>query len=445
MTSHNSCLIDDLDWAELDTGAMLTELEPEHLDQALTISQDVKRTSRQWSCYIQALALFGFQDWLQRREPELVVGSKACSTRQPAYANVIDAVCNLQVGEFRVCLLPILGLKEEAVSLPRAVVELSDFGAHFYVAISVDEDAEATAVRGFLRSDQILEVPLKLAADTWSYQLSITQFNQNADELLLNLRCLDQEAILLPQQSQVQTFDRQAFAVSSLSKLQQENLQNVLTWEEGAAFLLHPELLEWLYQQQIRPSSASDFALKMQEQLTLATQQAINAARWLQGELDAVAQQLGLWLSPPQAAAIRWATYEDNRDHTIDYFRRQGYPIPDGLTPVHYSLDGPDQPWCLCLLAWPHAAQDEASARQSSWSLLLLLTTRNGDRLPAGTCLRVSNQVDVQSSVCLEFESAVLSTTVEGFYDERFLATVLSATAEPLLLLPCRFARNAAQ
>ncbi|MEM9806312.1 MAG: DUF1822 family protein [Cyanobacteria bacterium P01_D01_bin.56] len=445
MTNQSSHLIQDLVLAELETKVVFIELEPEHLDQALMISQRIQRTSRQWPGYVQALALCGFQDWLQQREPELDVKPKACTTYQPAYANVIDAVGNLQVGEFKVCLLPVIGFDEKTATLPRPVVELPDFIAHFYVVIDVDEDAEAVAIRGFLRGDQLLAKTQTLVADTWNYQLPIAQLTSNTDELLLNLRCLDRDAITLPLVAHRQVPEPLTFASSSLVQLQQGNLQDVLTWEEGVAFLQHPEMVEWLYQHQIASSNAPDFALYIQEQLALVTQQAANAATWLSGELDSVAQQLGLWLSPPQAAAIRWATYEENRDNTIDYLKRRGHKIPDDLTPVHYRVNWSDQQWHLCILAWHQAQNDESSADLSSWSLLLLLTTRNGDRLPAGTCLRVSNQVGVQRQEYLKFEGAVLFTTVNGSYGERFIITVLSPKAAPLVLLPCTFTMDTTQ
>lgn len=415
------------------------DLTPEHLDEALAISLQVPRPVRHWPCYLQALALLGFQDWLWQRDADIAVNPQGCSLLNPAQANVLEAICNLQVGELTVCLLPMIGLLEKTVMLPRAVVELPPFMAQIYVGIGVDEDAETVAIRGFLRFDQLQSLPLVASADPWSYPLPLAQMNPDGNDLLLHLRCLAAAAIPLPGRVNGAIAPPPPAAGSAalpqlLPQLRTQNLQDVLSWDTGRRWLAQPDTLAALYQWQTAAAPSAEAALRLQEQLTLLTQTAINTATWLRGELDAVAQQLGLWQPQPLAAALRWSSLEERFQRAIDYAIRDDLEdLPPAIAPTFYEIPDTDPRICVCSVAWP------APAAATDWCLLWLIGTESGEPLPAGTELRVSTLAGLQDQQSLAFDSAFLYTTVAGMQEDACVLTLQLPAAAPRTLPPYTF------
>jgi hypothetical protein len=107
----------------------------------------------------------------------------------------------LQVGKFKLCLLTNNSLSDDEIVVPRAVVDLPEYIAHFYVLIEVLEEQETAIVSGFLSYQQLMEkqTAANLQPETdWTYQIPVSWFAQAPDYLLLNLRCLEPNAITLP-------------------------------------------------------------------------------------------------------------------------------------------------------------------------------------------------------------------------------------------------------
>ncbi|HBB32044.1 MAG TPA: hypothetical protein DDZ80_23775 [Cyanobacteria bacterium UBA8803] len=213
-----------------------------------------------WQAYLNALALLGFEKWLEEWAPDLPHFLDDGSVFHPAYANVLGAVCNLRVGEFKVCLIPMGSLTDKTINLPRAAIELSEFMAHFYVIVEVIEELKQVNVGGFGRYDQLkfLLASTQLSPDLdWNYRLPQAWLDNSPDRLLLYLRCLGKNAIALPADS---TQRPTRLAVAQLEALlpqlrsQDWELWEVLSWEQATAILTNPELLNWLLE---LPSSYS--------------------------------------------------------------------------------------------------------------------------------------------------------------------------------------------
>ena len=49
------------------------ELSPEQIDRAVELSDRIPNSERQWQTYLNALALFGFETWLQSRDRSLII------------------------------------------------------------------------------------------------------------------------------------------------------------------------------------------------------------------------------------------------------------------------------------------------------------------------------------------------------------------------------------
>ncbi|GAX37348.1 DUF1822 family protein [Nodularia sp. NIES-3585] len=197
LSSNTSQL--QLDYELLSPAAV--HLSSEQVIQAVELSNQIFNVSRKWQTYINGLALFAFEEWLKERADTINVQREKCTVLQPALANAIPVVANLQVGEFKVCLIPTGSLYDSEVALPQLVLDLPEYAAHFYVLVEVLEEQASAIISGFISYQQIREnrVRANLQAEAdWTYQLPLNWFDYDANNLLLNLRCLEPEAISLP-------------------------------------------------------------------------------------------------------------------------------------------------------------------------------------------------------------------------------------------------------
>ncbi|NET81961.1 MAG: DUF1822 family protein, partial [Moorea sp. SIO1F2] len=127
-------------------------LELEQQQQALDIANQMAEKPGTLAIYLQELALLVFEDWLEKREPSLRLERAANglgeSGLSQAISQAINAVCNLQVGEFKICLIPTFGFSDPFVNLPQAIVTIPQFTAHFYVVIAIDDDLGIAGIKG---------------------------------------------------------------------------------------------------------------------------------------------------------------------------------------------------------------------------------------------------------------------------------------------------------
>lgn len=126
-------------------------LEPEQFEQA-RFSQSVNPSlneAAQWQLYLNAIALLGFEQWLQQRASEHVIDRRQC-------ANEIGAVYNLKIDKFKLNLIVKEHILDEVAEIPKEALENSALAAHFYVLLEVSEEQQQVMIRGFLRSDRLV-------------------------------------------------------------------------------------------------------------------------------------------------------------------------------------------------------------------------------------------------------------------------------------------------
>ena len=172
-------------------------LEPEDFEEAAQISNPVMGEAQQWQSYLNGLALIGFERWVNQRDANLSVNRENCSLFKGD--NGIDAVCNLTVGEFQICLIVTEELTNN-VSVPNRAVD-SEFAGHFYVVMEVLEEQEQVVLSGFLRYDKLIDyqdsVKLQVSGDGY-YQIPLSLFESEMNHLLFYSRYLEPSAIPLP-------------------------------------------------------------------------------------------------------------------------------------------------------------------------------------------------------------------------------------------------------
>ena len=428
-------------------------LEPEQIERAVELSNQIVDRERQWRTYLNALALFSFESWLQSRAPELVINSDNCSVLQPSYANVIDGVLNLEVGQFKLCLLASGTMRDEVVTVPRAVVDLPEYAAHFYVLVNVREEQEEAIVESFIPYDELKERQqsgnLQAEAD-WTYELPLTWFEPEPDNLLLYLRCLEPTATVLPA---IPT-DR----LTALGNIQTEleplipqlqssktPLWQILSWDRAIPLLTSPELLDWLYRLQTGVPSATQNLAALTRQLAQTgqrlTQEAMNVGLWLQNELDELSQSLSWKLLPAPAfamASLRSLSVTNRESPTeeleaiIAQLRNSGMDIPIEARGAYRDFSVSENYLRLYAVTWAIYEQET----QPEWTLLVVLGAQPNYELPQGLKLQLKEQNTILDEQVVEqdTENSYLYTRVIGIWDEQFSVTIILANGETLVL-----------
>jgi hypothetical protein len=173
-----------------------TFLEPYQIAQAqafgrLTSPDGLQNELYQWQSYIQALALFGFSQWLGDR----LIGTGLWF--DPHQASLWQSHVMVQVGEFKLCLIAAEHVLDEMVHVPgMAIAALT--AAHFYIFIEVIEEQAEVLLRGLLRYDQ-LKAAIEQRPVAESYHLPLAQVDPEPDHLLHYCRLMEPDAIALPE------------------------------------------------------------------------------------------------------------------------------------------------------------------------------------------------------------------------------------------------------
>ncbi|NJK52186.1 MAG: DUF1822 family protein [Leptolyngbyaceae cyanobacterium SU_3_3] len=338
---------DLLDWRSLNTTP--TQLAPEHIQQAVSLSRSIYLSDQRWQVYLSALGVLGFEQWLGERDPDLMVqqnsqSQSGASIWQPSLANLLSVGCNIQVGAFKVCLITVGSLLDDQVNVPIAALNLPDFAAHFYVLMQVLEEEEQVAVTGFFTYEHYRQHQTSLHIDRdWTYALPFDWFNLDPQALLLNLRCLQPDSIRLAAMDVTQPSVALRQKLASLrSQFYQQPAWEILTVEEGMTLLSNPDLVNSLY---VSPPP-----------------QAINVGLWLRNQIDSVAQELGWQLMPsPAMRSLR-----EDFDTIRLSLEQQGVQIPPSARGAYRVLRSQQTSLRLYALTW-------LLSESSEWMLLIAL------------------------------------------------------------------------
>lgn len=233
------------------------QLSPETIARAAKLSQSVPAFEQQWPVYLRGLALFGFEEWLGNRAPDLRFWGDRCSLFHPGYASFIDAACHLKVGDFSLCAIATSN-SDLPIAVPRGAIELPEFAAQFYVLMEVWEEEDWVRVKGGTTRDRLLNSLDTLAVEAnrdWTYPLPASSFDWEPDNLLLQLRCLDADAIPKPAIQPARSISTELHAKLATVKpqLQGGNRQpwQVFSWDEAAILLENRDAIEKLYRPEV--------------------------------------------------------------------------------------------------------------------------------------------------------------------------------------------------
>jgi Protein of unknown function (DUF1822) len=224
-------------------------LETHHFEQARELSHAFSSEAEQWQTYVNALAFLGFTQWLNEKMSEPASRSEL-SSLAPSAANFMEGVCQLRMGEFKLCLIAAEHVLDEVIQLPQRAISNPDLAAHFYIAIEVCQEEEQIILRGVLRYDQLTQYLSQTDGPLTTegcHPIPLSYFDPEPNHLLSYCRYLDAIAILLPAPA-IKTV-----AAPSISTELRESLQKTKTFlsqwfqdsvKEGwlaIETLIHPE------------------------------------------------------------------------------------------------------------------------------------------------------------------------------------------------------------
>ncbi|MEA5572563.1 DUF1822 family protein [Calothrix sp. UHCC 0171] len=385
------------------------ELQPADLQQAANLSQSIHQPEQRWQVYLCALGVLGFAQWLQERDSNLIININQASIWQPPHANLVAAACKIQVGNFQVCLVTANKFSNQH-SFPFAVFDVPELAAHFYVLMQVDEEQNQVAISGFINYEQYLQYQHSAHPEIesdWTYTLPESIFNQDVDKLLLNLRCLDAEAILLPITATIPTekvIALQQKLESVKSQLQTKKLWELITPAEAQVLLNNPELINWVYKA-TTPS---------------IIQPLINVGLWLQNQIDNVAQELG-WMLMPSVALSQMRDFSEGFDAIRSTLETKGVYIPLTAGGAFRDLDSECGSLRLYAIMW---ILDETSDTQE-WVLLIALGSQPHTAMPQNIKLEIHDDTQILvSEFFADSSKGIPYGRVIGDVNERFQVTV---------------------
>ncbi|MEM7590277.1 MAG: DUF1822 family protein, partial [Cyanobacteria bacterium P01_A01_bin.83] len=394
---------------------------------------------RQWQTYLNSLALFGFETWLQERDPNLNINSDRCSVKQPSYANYIDGVFNLIIGDYKLCLLTNGVTIDEVISVDRALIDLPEYAAHFYVLVNVIEEQAEVEINSFISYQEIItekETADLSATDDWTYEIPLDWFNTQPDDLLLALRCLEPNSLTLPE-SVTATDNIQSQLEPLLPQLRSATteLYQILTWSQAATILSSPDLLNWLYQLQTNQFSIGDSMAvlgdRLSSRMSAATQRLINVKSWLSDELDEIAQSLAWTLLPiPELAssAMRDLAVIDRQSPAQEFaaimtqLRTSGEDIPETARGAYQDFTLASHGLRMYAVTWMIVVSKDVL----EWSLLLILGAQSNNYIPQGLKLELKEGSTVldQKTITENTYDSYIYTQVIGELDEQFTVSV---------------------
>lgn len=352
------------------------------IDQARQQCQSIADPIQQWQTYLNTLALVGFEQWLHQRANDVSIDTSQYSMVYES--EVISAICNITVNDFKVCLIPVESYLNE-VELPSIAVTSPDLAAHFYITVAIYEEQSQVVVDRFLRYDQLIDQVRSLQPDPDGlYTLSTNHFEPDLDRFLLYLRCSQPAAI-------------------PLTAISQQLLAN-------------------------------------SQQLTAPL---INVRRWLQNELDELAQQLSWVLLPPlalenamrlTARVVDQPTSQESFESVIKQLVREGMTLPTDARVAYQDLDVGGVAARLYAIAGTLPPDPTPE-----WTLLIILGPRSHTPLPRNTQLQIGISETPLVQQTLTRQDSYLYAKVIGNLEEQFEVKITTPNNELISLPPFRF------
>ncbi len=391
MTTPFIDLPDRLDWEKLSATGI--DLLPEQIDRAIQLSHQVSiaapidgRQDVEWQIYLNALALFGVEQWLEEWAPELALNTSQCSLFQPNIHQYHNAITHIQVGRFDLCLIVTIDRDYPTIAIPKIIFNTTSKAAQFYVLVEILEEQMQAMVYGYLPHKQMVVQRDRLGARSVNendYAIPLNGFNLEPTNLLLDLRCLD-------------------------------------------------PVMDEAVQTAPQPLAPQPPILGEQER------ERINVASWLSDRLDEASLALSWMLMPAfvTAEGLRFPLRETLP--TIgNLFTNLEITIPPEARGAYQDLQVGTVAVRLYAVTWVLSLPDD----RQGWTLLTVLSGQSGQPLPLGIQLQIRDSVEILETQVLQTDrpDAALYAQVGGEWNETFRVSIQLVTGETFTLSPFTF------
>ena len=370
-TVESAIMVHDMFPNNFDSLGDAVPLSPEAVDWAIHISHFLPEGTDPWPTYLRSLALKGVQTWLEGGDGGLSVHLN--DHRPP------DDTTSLGVNDFRVGVAVQGSLTTPAVTLTRAAI-LGPTPIHLWIWVEVQEELETVHIRGGLRADQVA-THIQGAA-TGAVTVPLSAFTVPPDRILLYLRHLEPAHLLAPSTA------------------------------TAAA---------------IAPDAEASTALTLP-----LSQTVLNVGKWLNNQLDAVAEQFAWTLLAPLTPAMAMRSPAQELEVILTEVEPLGLTVPPRARAGYTEQAIAGIPLRIYALTWSLV---EASGPE--WSLTLFVGPIPNETLPPGLELRIRDSEGVIAHQ--QFTTATAATylygQVFGRWDETFWVD-LSLPGSPALSLP---------
>jgi hypothetical protein len=430
------------DFISTSDGSVL--LEDGDFQHASELARNLTDTTVQWRVYSNVLGSIAFQKWLAERTEDMPLDVSQCTLENQIITPLFEPAAGLKLGKFRLCLIAMDSSLDDTLRVPRAVLELPDYAAHFYICISIDDDV--ATIQGILRHDQLVErctsERLKMKAD-WAYEIPMDWLDPEIEHLLLYCRYLDPSAITQPSTPLYSAAEKAAVdRVVQALPVNVGTLSQYLSWPKGAILLSETDLLAALYRR-LHPVPP------LFQVVQTASDVFIDIRNLLRGQLDAVAQDFSWTVlpAPVYADALRGsggqsvAESEEKavRGRVLSRLNQAGIAIPSNAGHVCKYYEVSNHKLYLCIFSWLIEGQRE-------WSLLATLTPQSEDRLPNSLRFQVYSFAQHQPSAERELvsdkivspadEGRYIFAQVKGNWDEHFVVSLTFKEGDRLETVP---------
>ncbi|MEM9008292.1 MAG: DUF1822 family protein [Cyanobacteria bacterium P01_F01_bin.86] len=373
---------DDQDFEFSRLQSTTVDLPQAAVDWSIQIIQSAPDAVGQWSSFLRALAVRGFQQWVEDGTLDVAVHYDA--------QRIPPAEISCRVGDLRLCLITLGSLSDEVVRIPRATLDDPHHFVHCYVLTEVEEEEDRVTILSGLRRDRLLAVqPITewvLNADD-TYTIPVRHFDTAPEELLLYLNCLNPERLAVPISSAAATTDVAPAWIESVPNIGDE---------------------------------------------------LINVGCWLRDQLGEVADRLAWALLPPLPQLDTAMAMRTQAEEIADILTElsPSVTVPSNARGAYTDFQSFGAPIRLYALTWLLFETE-----LPEWSLLLCLGPSDNSQLPLNTQLviRDDTSILVEQTLTSDSGSAYLYGQVVGALGEPFWVSVALPNGTTLNLPPFGF------
>ena len=260
----------------------------------------------------------------------------------------------------------------------------------------------------------------------WNYAIPSGLFTAKMEKLLVNLQCLEPDAVTLPNiasDRENKLIESQTILQQILPEIKTQPLWKKLTWERAVITVTNPDLRHWLYQSLI--NNNPNLNLHLKDLFELLTQKAINLGEWIQHQVNEIEEELTWQMlsSPAMSPSFRDINI-DNPAAILNNILTQISEVTDINIPSNAGRAY--QEFSLTIPLRLYAVTWLVSETEKTWSLLLILGGTPNSIPPYGVKLRISDRYSIlqEQELTSDLGVAYLCTKLQATASEKLLVTI---------------------